>query len=90
MTDRPRFALLAAPETSPSVLYGLYDVLLSAGAVYPDMTTGEPGEALLDVSPPFYPYWGNIHLAKGGVAGATLAVRTARPVATAATTATTC
>jgi transcriptional regulator GlxA family with amidase domain len=49
-TDRPRIALLAAPETSPSVLYGLYDVLLSVGAVYPDMTTGEPGEALLDVS----------------------------------------
>jgi transcriptional regulator GlxA family with amidase domain len=49
-TDRPRIALLAAPETSSSVLYGLYDVLLSAGAVYPDMTTGEPGEALLDVS----------------------------------------
>jgi transcriptional regulator GlxA family with amidase domain len=47
---RPRIALLAAPETSASVLYGLYDVLLSAGAVYPDMTTGEPGEALLDVS----------------------------------------
>jgi len=47
---RPRIALLAAPETSASVLYGLYDVLLSVGAVYPDMTTGEPGEALLDVS----------------------------------------
>src|SRR5262249_45123438 len=50
MTDRPRIALPGAPETSPSVLYGLYDVLLSAGAVYPDMTTGQPGEALLDVS----------------------------------------
>ena len=48
--DRPRVALLAAPETSASVLYGLYDVLLSVGAVYPDMTTGEPGDALLDVS----------------------------------------
>ena len=48
--DRPRIALLAAPETSASVLYGLYDVLLSTGAVYPDMTTGQPGEALLDVS----------------------------------------
>lgn len=47
---RPRIALLAAPETSPSVLYGLYDVLLSVGAVFPDMTTGEPGDALLDVS----------------------------------------
>src|SRR6476469_1595389 len=48
--DRPRIALLAAPETSPSVLYGLYDVLLSVGAVFPDMTTGVPGDALLDVS----------------------------------------
>ena len=47
---RPRIALLAAPETSPSVLYGLYDVLLSAGAIFPDMTTGEPANALLDVS----------------------------------------
>ena len=47
---RRRIALLAAPETSASVLYGLYDVLLSVGAVYPDMTAGEPGDALLDVS----------------------------------------
>jgi transcriptional regulator GlxA family with amidase domain len=31
------------------VLYGLYDVLLSVGAVFRDMTTGEPGDALLDV-----------------------------------------
>lgn len=46
---RPRIALLAAPETSPSVLYGLYDVLLSVGAVFPDMTTGKPGDAMLDV-----------------------------------------
>jgi transcriptional regulator GlxA family with amidase domain len=46
---RPRIALLAAPETSPSVLYGLYDVLLSVGAVFPDMTMGEPGDALLEV-----------------------------------------
>lgn len=48
-TRKPLIALLAAPETSPSVLYGLYDVLLSVGAVFPDMTMGEPGEALLDV-----------------------------------------
>jgi transcriptional regulator GlxA family with amidase domain len=46
---RPSIALLAAPETSPSVLYGLYDVLLSVGAVYADMTTGQPDECLLDV-----------------------------------------
>lgn len=46
---RPSVALLATPETSPSVLYGLYDVLLSVGAVYADMTTGQPEECLLDV-----------------------------------------
>jgi transcriptional regulator GlxA family with amidase domain len=42
-------ALLTAPETSASVLYGLFDVLLSVGAVFPDMTLGQPGDALLDV-----------------------------------------
>jgi transcriptional regulator GlxA family with amidase domain len=47
---RPRIALLAAPETSPAILYGLYDVLLSVGVIFPDMTTGEPGDSLLDVS----------------------------------------
>ena len=36
-------------QTSASVLYGLYDVLLSVGAVYPDMTVVTPGDALLDV-----------------------------------------
>jgi hypothetical protein len=46
---KPVIALLAEPKSSPSVLYGLYDVLLSVGAVYPDLTTGEPGDALLDV-----------------------------------------
>jgi transcriptional regulator GlxA family with amidase domain len=45
----PLVCLLAAPESSPSVLYGLYDVLASAGVVYGEMTTGEPGEPLLDV-----------------------------------------
>ncbi len=46
---KPLIALLATPETSASVLYGLYDVLLSAGAVYTDMVTGSPGDELLDV-----------------------------------------
>lgn len=46
---RTRIALLAAPQSSASVLYGLYDVLLSVGAVFPDMTVGTPGDALLDV-----------------------------------------
>jgi transcriptional regulator GlxA family with amidase domain len=46
---KPLIVLLAAPETSASVLYGLYDVLLSVGAVYPDIVAGAPGKALLDV-----------------------------------------
>ena len=51
MTDkkRPLICLLAAPETSPAVLYGLFDVLNSVGAVYPEMTTGVAGAALLDI-----------------------------------------
>lgn len=47
---RPRIALLAAPESTASVLYGLYDVLLSVGPSWPDMTAAETGDALLDVS----------------------------------------
>ena len=39
---RPRIALLVAPETSASVLYGLYDVLLSVGPMWPDMTAADP------------------------------------------------
>src|SRR5262249_52619087 len=43
----PRICLLAAEETSPSVLYGLYDVLSTAGAVYSELTSGKPGEKAL-------------------------------------------
>jgi transcriptional regulator GlxA family with amidase domain len=32
------------------VLYGLYDVLLTVGPMWPDMTAAEEGDALLDVS----------------------------------------
>src|SRR5262249_17729769 len=46
---RPSVVLLAAPESSPSVLYGLYDVLLSVGAAYPDMPPGQAEECLPDV-----------------------------------------
>ena len=46
---KPLIVLLTAPETSASVLYGLHDVLLSAGAVYTDMLTGVPGQELLEV-----------------------------------------
>lgn len=48
-TKRAKVALLAAPETSASVLYGLYDLLSSAGAVYPDLVVGVPGKEVLDV-----------------------------------------
>jgi len=46
---KPEVVLLAAQETSPSVLYGLYDVLYSVGVVYSDMTVGEPGWESLSV-----------------------------------------
>lgn len=46
----PRVALLAAPESSASILYGLYDAFLSVGPMWPDMTAAEPGDPLLDVS----------------------------------------
>jgi transcriptional regulator GlxA family with amidase domain len=46
---KPLVVLLASAETSPSVLYGLYDVLYSVGAVFLDMTCGEPGLEALDV-----------------------------------------
>ena len=51
MTERtkPVIALLAAPETSAMVLYGLYDVLTTVGAVYPDLVKGQPERELLDV-----------------------------------------
>ncbi len=49
MRKKPLIALFAAPETSASVLYGVYDVLQSVGAVYLDMTVGSPGVELLDV-----------------------------------------
>ncbi|MFL5750129.1 MAG: hypothetical protein ACJ767_05890, partial [Chloroflexota bacterium] len=48
-SSKPRVALFAAPESSPSILFGLYDVLSTVGAVYPDMTTGEAGDELLDL-----------------------------------------
>ena len=45
----PKISLLVSAESSPSVLYGLYDVLLSAGVDFSDLTIGEPGEKLIDV-----------------------------------------
>ena len=47
--SRPAIVLLAGESTSAAVLYGLYDVLFSVGAVYLDMTMGAPGNEALDV-----------------------------------------
>jgi len=46
---KPLICLLATPEASPSVLYGLFDVLGSVGTAYSDMTTGVSGDELLEV-----------------------------------------
>lgn len=48
-TQRPLVCLLASAETSPSVLYGLYDVLSTAGAIYGELTSGKTGGEVLDV-----------------------------------------
>ncbi len=48
-TRRPLVCLLASAETSPSVLYGLYDVLSTAGAIYGELTNGKTGDEVLDV-----------------------------------------
>jgi len=45
----PLIVLLASPETSPAVLYGLYDVLGSVGSGFLEMITGVPGEDVLDI-----------------------------------------
>jgi transcriptional regulator GlxA family with amidase domain len=45
----PTIVLLAAESTSPSVLYGLFDVLYSVGAVFLDMTVAKPGPESMQV-----------------------------------------
>lgn len=46
-----------------------------------DAFAGASGEIsfrdVVDVSPPYYPYWGNVHLAKGAAGGARSAIRLA-------------
>jgi transcriptional regulator GlxA family with amidase domain len=48
-TGSPRICLLTTPETSASLLYGLFDVLTTAGAIVPEMLQGAPGHQLFDV-----------------------------------------
>ena len=51
MSDRikPQICLLTSGETSPGVLYGLYDILSTVGAAYSDMISGITDEELLDI-----------------------------------------
>jgi transcriptional regulator GlxA family with amidase domain len=51
MADTPlrRICLLTTPETSPSVLYGLFDVLTSAGSIIPEMLLGRPEHPMFEV-----------------------------------------
>jgi transcriptional regulator GlxA family with amidase domain len=49
VSRRPLIGLVAEANIAPGVLYGLYDVLFSAGVAFSDMTVGDPGEAALDV-----------------------------------------
>lgn len=46
---RPVILLLASPETSALILYGLYDVLTTVGCIFPELVKGAPERALLDV-----------------------------------------
>jgi len=41
--------ILATSDTSPSTLFGLYDVLASAGVAWEHFVHGEPGEGIFDV-----------------------------------------
>lgn len=47
--DKPLICLLASPDTSASVLYGLFDVLGNVGSDYEDMLGGTVGDSLLEV-----------------------------------------
>jgi transcriptional regulator GlxA family with amidase domain len=44
MANKPRFSILAVPETTPTALYGLYEVLLCVGRTWEEMT-GEKADA---------------------------------------------
>jgi transcriptional regulator GlxA family with amidase domain len=45
----PTICLLASRDTAPSVLFGLYDVLATAGVVFDELVSGEAGTPVLDV-----------------------------------------
>lgn len=47
--DKPLICLLASPDTSASLLYGLYDVLGNVGADYEEMLGGIATDSMLEV-----------------------------------------
>jgi transcriptional regulator GlxA family with amidase domain len=47
--ELPRICLLASRETAPSILFGLYDVLSTAGIAFEELVSGEAGPRVLDV-----------------------------------------
>ncbi len=47
-TDRSRIALLAIPEVAASTLYGIYDVLASAGRDWASLVEGREGKSVLE------------------------------------------
>lgn len=50
MDKRVRVALVAVPETAGSALYGMKDVLLSAGNIWQELVRADAGPALFSVS----------------------------------------
>jgi transcriptional regulator GlxA family with amidase domain len=69
MTSPPlKASVLAFPETAGWMLYGMYDVLNTVGALWPELTTGKPGKPLFDVNivaPTVEPFscWGGVPVA---------------------------
>jgi transcriptional regulator GlxA family with amidase domain len=49
LRELPRICLLASRATSPSTLFGLYDVLSTAGIAFDELVSGRPGPPVLDV-----------------------------------------
>ena len=44
----PTIAILAMPETGASVVFGMYDMFMSAGRDWGMIESGEPGASLLN------------------------------------------
>ena len=48
-SKRPTIVLLAAKNTTPSVLYGLYEILFSVGSAFAEMTGGAPSRESMEI-----------------------------------------